>query len=404
MASSDNFESKVAEIGSFTKQIFSGEKGLKKTKLLETLKDIVAEQENKSKPKCKKRRISEVISELEDNESVKIQKKGRHYIIMPKKNTVEKHDVDLLDELWRKIFTYLPTKTILGKVAKVCKRFHRIASDPTLIRHVNLVNIDKQYDQQHVLNSIGRYKCLNTLKVANCKEQNELVSCALKSNPNLKTLVLHSNNMFGVGMRSRGRHVIRFDADLAKTICTYGRKIENLIIKMATTKEAIEEISTLENIKRLDILNPYRNIILAKHFVAFGENFKKLEVLNVKFDGGKIDVDAHLNNILRNQQAALNALQNPAQNAANANGNANANANANDNANGNNANNGQGNAQDVQVHVVQPMELEMVADMVMGFGGLDVFVDGNPNANQGQAQNGQNDANNQDNQNDANNQ
>ena len=97
MASSDNFESKVAEIVSFTKQIFSGEEGLKKTKLLETLKDIVAEQEDKSKPKCKKRRISEVISELEDNESVKIQKKGRHYIIMPKKNTVEKHDVDLLD-------------------------------------------------------------------------------------------------------------------------------------------------------------------------------------------------------------------------------------------------------------------------------------------------------------------
>ena len=97
MASSDNFESKVAEIVSFTKQIFSGEEGLKKTKLLETLKDIVAEQEDKSKPKCKKRRISEVISELEDNESVKIQKKGRHYIIVPKKNSAEPHDVDLLD-------------------------------------------------------------------------------------------------------------------------------------------------------------------------------------------------------------------------------------------------------------------------------------------------------------------
>ena len=208
--------------------------------------------------------------------------------------------------------------------------------------------------------------------------------------------------MFAVGMRRRGNQIIRFDADLAKTICTYGRKIENLIIKMATTKEAIGEISTLENIKRLDILNPYRNIILAKHFVAFGENFKKLEVLNVKFDGGKIDVDAHLNNILRNQQAALNALQNPAQNAANANDNANANANANGNANGNNANNGQGNAQNVQVHVAQPMELEMVADMVMGFGGFDDIALVPVNDNQDQAQNGQNDANNQDNQNNEN--
>ena len=48
---------------------------------------------------------------------------------------------DLLDEIWRKIFSYLPTDVILGKISRVCKRFNELTKDPTLLESIKVNDI-----------------------------------------------------------------------------------------------------------------------------------------------------------------------------------------------------------------------------------------------------------------------
>ena len=96
---------------------------------------------------------------------------------------------DLPNELWFKIFTYLPSNFILGTIAMVSERFYNIAHDSPLVKSLNLTNLGTDAIE-HVSKSFGRLKSLRELSITNCPHSTKLVPIALDSNTGLKILIV----------------------------------------------------------------------------------------------------------------------------------------------------------------------------------------------------------------------
>ena len=96
---------------------------------------------------------------------------------------------DLPNELWFKIFTYLPSNFILGTIAMVSERFYNIAHDSPLVKSLNLTNLGTD-SIEYVSKSFGRLKCLRELSLTNCPHSTTLVPIALASSTGLKILTV----------------------------------------------------------------------------------------------------------------------------------------------------------------------------------------------------------------------
>ena len=106
-----------------------------RNKVHESMKDIVARND---KPRGRKRKVSEIIDELGESMHVKVKKVDGGKILITAQEKTVKHGISLPDEIWSKIFSYLPTKTILGTLTKVSRHFNQIATNPTLITNFSL--------------------------------------------------------------------------------------------------------------------------------------------------------------------------------------------------------------------------------------------------------------------------
>ena len=179
---------KLEDIKQSLSDFFSSSDERLKDNLSDYMISIVAEHK-KTKIDSRKRKFNvlNVLGELKALEEYdSIIDEDAEYIILPKKRKF--HNIDLLDEIWRKIFSYLPTQVILGKVARVCKRFNEISKDPTLLKSIKVKNIS-DYDNEYVLKVLERSKCLTKLSVIDCNNFKDLLLVALRSNSHLKTLV-----------------------------------------------------------------------------------------------------------------------------------------------------------------------------------------------------------------------
>ena len=107
--------------------------------------------------RAKKRKLHETIEQLKSMKEIKVHQKGSRFILLPyrKRKQGPKMTVDLPNELWLRIFSYLPTETILGSLSLVSKRFNSLTQDPTLIKTIMLNGIDK-YDLEQVTKVITR--------------------------------------------------------------------------------------------------------------------------------------------------------------------------------------------------------------------------------------------------------
>ena len=73
--------------------------------------------------------------------------------------------MDLPNEIWMKILTYLPTSDILKKFNLTCKRFHSLAINPCAIKSLklNLWNASDSSQYQEIVKVLKRSKTLNEL-------------------------------------------------------------------------------------------------------------------------------------------------------------------------------------------------------------------------------------------------
>ena len=92
----------------------------------------------------------------------------------------------LPDEIWLKVFHYLPTHFINDTIAIVCKRFLRLSRDCSLIKEIRITELDQDF-AYGVLRSA---KNVTTLIVNHHKDVEFLVSIALQYCKNLQNLEL----------------------------------------------------------------------------------------------------------------------------------------------------------------------------------------------------------------------
>ena len=90
------------------------------------------------------------------------------------------------DEIWLKVFHYLPTHFIRKIIAIVCKRFLRLSRDCSLIKEIRITELDQDF-AYGVLRSA---KNVTTLSVNHHKDVEFLVSIALQYCKNLQNLEL----------------------------------------------------------------------------------------------------------------------------------------------------------------------------------------------------------------------
>jgi len=233
---------KLEDIKQSLSDFFSSSDERLKDNLSDYMISIVAEHK-KTKIDSRKRKFNVLnvlgaLKALEEYDS--IIDEDAEYIILPKKRKI--HNIELLDEIWRKIFSYLPTQVILGKVARVCKRFNEITKDPTLLKSVKIKNIS-DYDNEYVLKVLERSKCLTKLSVIDCNNFKDLLLVALKSNSHLKTLILFHTY--------KKRNQVQMCEEIVKMIEKNGTNLEHLYIRMHVTKSTLKHMVHLEKLKTL---------------------------------------------------------------------------------------------------------------------------------------------------------
>ena len=272
----NDYKLQLEKTKTFISSVFSGSNEEHKKNLANYLKETI---NNIEKIRPKKRKFLEIISELQKSEEIRLELNGDSYVIVPKKQKILAHNIDLPDEIWRKIFSYLSTNTILRNVTRVCKRFNDIAKDPTMLKAVNLHGLI-EYDMEYVVKVLERCKSLSELSILNCKQYPKMLSVALKSNINLKTLK--------VGFYDRnsetGASEIEMTEETAKIILDLGKRLEHLHIRQSLTKEAVSVIVKMVNLKTLYI-DGDETTICAKDFKVLARECTKLENLNLNILG-----------------------------------------------------------------------------------------------------------------------
>ena len=210
-----------------------------------------------------------------------------------KKARLDEISVDLPNELWQKVFSYLPTRTILGKVAKVCKRFYEITRNPSMLSNVSLRKIGNG-NHDDVINVLKRSTCLNEVIIIDCDRYENLIETALKSNRKMDTLKLitHTHTDFisddeidDDNESDFGSVVIRpqLAAKCINKIKRFGKSLSNLHLKVTISEKVLRQILTFENLKSLTIEDGDLRL-RPRHFESMAKNFKNLEeiVLHVK--------------------------------------------------------------------------------------------------------------------------
>ena len=92
-------------------------------------------------------------------------------------------------EIWIKIFSYLPYHEVLQRISPVCKYFKQFCHDVNAKKQIQLFSTTR-YDFEYAKRFFYSVKNLTKLHVKNYLKEVDLVIAALKSSENLKELKL----------------------------------------------------------------------------------------------------------------------------------------------------------------------------------------------------------------------
>ena len=126
--------------------------------------------------------------------------------------------LEIPQEIWIKIFSYLPYHEVLQRISPVCKYFKQFCHDVNAKKHIQLFGTTK-YDFEYAKQFFYNVKNLTKLHVENYLKEADLVIVALKSSENLKELKLEVDYDIIVTNR-RGEEHYDVDFSLGEYVCT----------------------------------------------------------------------------------------------------------------------------------------------------------------------------------------
>ena len=119
--------------------------------------------------------------------------------------------MDLPNEIWMKILSFLPTYDILKNFNLACKHFHSLATNPCAIKSLQLKleeNVKESSHYEEIIKLLKRSKTLNKLIINGHVRVNHILEHALKLN-NLKTLEVSTNNYFKATLSKKNAEYIK---------------------------------------------------------------------------------------------------------------------------------------------------------------------------------------------------
>ena len=186
-------------------------------------------------------------------------------------------EIELPDEIWTKILSYVKSVDLFQNVSLVCKRFYNIHRDAVVYLEVKNTVLKKDF--QKAIKVLKQCKSVKMFKIEwterkHCSAKsmmsymNDIIKQVLVSSPNLKTLkVFLFNNKFG-----------KSSSLDTKTISTFGNRLEYLEIDNNNKKSFIANLQELKTLK-VKGLNGSMDII------SLSKNCPKLESILFDFKG-----------------------------------------------------------------------------------------------------------------------
>ena len=152
--------------------------------------------------------------------------------------------MNLPNEIWMKILSYLPTHDILKNFNLTCKKFHSLAINPSTIKSLKLKleNIKESAQYQEIVKVLTRSKALNELVIRGSGHgrMNHVISHALKAN-RLKILDVSSDKAT----------FSKKNLDYMKTSNIEVLRLDEIILE----DEAMQQIGSMKTLKSVKISN-----------------------------------------------------------------------------------------------------------------------------------------------------
>ena len=123
---------------------------------------------------------------------------------------------DIPQEIWIKIFSYLPYHEILQRISPVSKYFKQLCHDVNVKKHIQLLGTTK-YDFEYGKQFLCNVKNLTKLHVKNYLKDADLVIIALQSSKHLKELTLEVDYDYTILIDNEyGEEYLKVDLSLSK--------------------------------------------------------------------------------------------------------------------------------------------------------------------------------------------
>ena len=168
------------------------------------------------------------------------------------------------DEILLKIFSKLTQKQLLLNVAFVNKRFNRVSKDPTLLKILNLENIDSYvYDRVECLlkNATNIEKLILNESVLN---EQYLIELALQTSNVLKIFVVET----------------KFTTSLAKILSQHGQNLEHLDLTNCiyeNDNEIVNYLKSMTHLKTIKFKHHLTNTYSSDELISMVSNYKNLK-------------------------------------------------------------------------------------------------------------------------------
>ena len=118
--------------------------------------------------------------------------------------------LEIPQEIWIKIFSYLPYHEVLQRISPVCKYFKQFCHDVNAKKHIQLFGTTK-YDFEYAKQFFYNVKNLTKLHVKNYLKDADLVIVALKSSKHLKELTMKVEYNFLLTHNDYGEEYLEVD-------------------------------------------------------------------------------------------------------------------------------------------------------------------------------------------------
>ena len=212
--------------------------------------------------------------------------------------------MDLPNEIWMKILSFLPTYDILKNFNLTCKHFHSLATNPCAIKsfQLKLEKAKESFQYQEIVKILKRSKTLNKLVINGHGRMNHILAHGLKSN-RLKTLEVSADEHFEATLSKKNAEYINNskieclklnDITLdnyamqqigaVKTLKSfrisvrgYRQKLESISELIKTFVDAKIELEDLDIVANYNLGEIYPSVFI-KFLEERGETLKKLKI------------------------------------------------------------------------------------------------------------------------------